>query len=63
LKWTVSGYRHVSDGDPVFVGLIGYYWSSSFYGSDARGMSFNWSDAGFFSIGWAQGRAVRCLKD
>ena len=63
LKWTVSGYRHVSDGDPVFVGLIGYYWSSSFYGSDARGMSFNWSDASFFSIGRAQGRAVRCLKD
>ena len=63
LKLPVSGLRLSSSGAPFFVGSVGYYWSSSVSGSDARYLYINSSGADLSSNLRASGSAVRCLKE
>jgi hypothetical protein len=63
LKLPVSGYRLNSDGSPLNVGNLGYYWSSTVNNTSASYLSFSGSNAGIYNNYRASGYAVRCLKD
>jgi uncharacterized protein (TIGR02145 family) len=58
-----TGNRNFINGSLSSVGTAGNYWSSSVYGTYARELSFNSSDADFYNNSRAFGYSVRCLKD
>jgi hypothetical protein len=59
----MAGYRSNIAGSLGVVGTIGYYWSSTVSGSDARLLRFLSSDADMLDKDRALGFSVRCLKD
>lgn len=63
LKLPLAGFRFLSNGSLFGVGTLGYYWSSSVSGMDARYLYFNSSSAFMFTDNRAYGFSVRCLKD
>ena len=63
LKLPVAGNRLRSTGALDDVGSVGYYWSSTVSGSNARGLYFNSSFAFMLTLFRASGISVRCLKD
>jgi uncharacterized protein (TIGR02145 family) len=63
LKLPLAGFRNDSNGSLSTVGSLGYYWSSTVSGANARNLSFNSSAAVMFSLNRASGFSVRCLKD
>ena len=63
-----GGYRLSSTGFFTFLGLIGYWWSSTEYdGSSAWIRSLSWSNANvgrsYDNISKSYGFSVRCLRD
>jgi hypothetical protein len=63
LKWTVAGYRSLSDGSLSSVGTAGFYWSSTVSGTYSRLLFFNSSSASMNDNLRAFGFTVRCLKN
>ena len=63
VKMLVAGYRSRSSGSLFYVGSIGYYWSSTVSGADARYLSFSISNSDISTFNRAGGVSVRCLKD
>jgi uncharacterized protein (TIGR02145 family) len=63
LKLPLAGYRVSSGGSLSSVGTVGYYWSSTVSGTNARSLYFNSSNAGMDANDRAFGFSVRCLKD
>ena len=66
LKLPMAGYRWVSgsgNGQLLFVGTNGRYWSSSVSSSNSRALIFSSSSANMNSGYRADGYSVRCLKD
>ncbi|CAI9428993.1 Fibrobacter succinogenes major paralogous domain [Candidatus Ornithobacterium hominis] len=60
-----AGYRRYNDGSLERMGSLGYYWSSSAYGSSgAHNMDFSsGSSVAYGGYHRAYGNSVRCLKD
>lgn len=63
LKLPVAGSRSGNSGTLSYVGSDGYYWSATVDGTDAQYLLFYSGFAYTNSIGRANGRSVRCLKD
>lgn len=63
LKLPVAGYRSYSNGSLGNVGGSGYYWSSTFDGAKASGLSFDSGGASILSYQRALGFSVRCIKE
>jgi len=63
LKLVVGGYRDKSNGSLSYVGISGYYWSSSVSGTQTRLLCFGSSFAIFDNFNRAPGFSVRCIKD
>jgi hypothetical protein len=68
LKLTVGGYRFYTGSLPASllgVGSSGNYWSSSMDMDSytSRGFAFGFMYADGASIGRAEGRSIRCIKD
>ncbi len=63
LKWTLAGYRLVSNGSLDGVGADGDYWSSTVSGTNSRSLVFGSSNANMSGVNRALGFTVRCLKD
>ena len=63
LKLPMAGRRDFSLGSLSNVGAIGFYWSSTVSGANARFLFFSSSDAGMNFYNRAYGFSVRCLKD
>jgi len=62
LKLPMAGIRS-NNGSLSNVGTVGYYWSSTVSGSDARLLNFSSNAGSIFSFDRALGGSVRCLKD
>jgi len=63
LKWTLTGYRNLSDGLLGLVGTDGNYWSSTVSGTNSMDLYFNSSGASTGVSKRAYGFSVRCLKN
>ena len=63
LNLPMAGYRTSGYGALSYVGLIGYYWSSSLDGPRSRLMIFDSGTAQMISAGRANAHSVRCIKD
>ena len=63
LKLPAAGYRNFINGVLDNVGSDGYYWSSTVFGTFARTLYFNSSNAYMLSNTRAYGFSVRCIKD
>ena len=63
LKLSVGGYRQNSDGVLNSVGSMGYYWSSTVDGTNAKCITFTHNTAYTVSTFRAEGFTVRCIKD
>ena len=66
LKLPVAGVRsssYISIGSPSYVGVYGYYWSSTVSSAVSRSLAFVSSNAGLGDNFRADGFSVRCLKD
>ena len=63
LKLTTPGYRHYTNASLVSTGSYGYYWSSTIYGTYARGLYFYASSAAVSYWQRSYGFSVRCIKD
>ena len=63
LKLPVAGYRTSGSGSLFIVGSSGFYWSSTFSGTNSRYLYFSSSNANMFTYYRAFGFSVRCLKD
>ncbi|MBU0675638.1 MAG: hypothetical protein KJ950_13435 [Proteobacteria bacterium] len=63
LKLVWAGDRGRLDGTIRNAGIVGHYWSSSVYGSDARDLSFSSSLADRVSYNRSYGFSVRCIQD
>jgi hypothetical protein len=63
LKLSIAGGRSRLDGSLGDVGLLGYYWCSTVFGTAAKNLFFSASDAYMFASNRAFGDSVRCIKD
>ncbi len=63
LGMPAPGQRRYSTGSLSFVGILGYYWSSTVSGSNARSLYFHSGNAYLRTYYRAEGNSVRCLKD
>ena len=63
LKLPLSGDRSTSFGLLTYVGVYGFYWSSTVSGTSSRFLLFSSSNAFMSASNRADGGAVRCLKD
>ncbi len=63
LKLSTAGYRVNSDGNILFTGTFGIYWSSTVSGIFARDASFSPTGAFVSMSNRAFGYSVRCIKD
>jgi hypothetical protein len=63
LKLPVAGRRDRGNGSLDYVGLSGYYWSSTVDGISSEILYFNSSSSLIISSSRAYGFSVRCLKD
>ena len=63
LKLAVAGYRYYSNATLNTVGSVGYYWSSTVSGTNARNLYFGSGGASMDTNGRAYGFSVRCIKD
>jgi uncharacterized protein (TIGR02145 family) len=63
LKWTLAGVRYNSNGSLGNVGAYGFYWSSTFSGTQSFQLGFNSANAGMTLLYRASGQGVRCIKD
>jgi uncharacterized protein (TIGR02145 family) len=64
LKLTAAGYRDFSDASLNYLGVGGYYWSSSVSGTNALYLLFYASSVNPANVSnRAGGLTVRCLKD
>jgi uncharacterized protein (TIGR02145 family) len=64
LKWTLAGSRVYSNGTLGFVGLAGYFWSSSVVNVTlSRYLVFNSGNATVNGDARARGFTVRCIKN
>lgn len=63
LKLPLAGGRLFSNGSLVNVGAVGFYWSSTVSGANARSLFFGSSFASLSTGNRASGGSVRCLKD
>ena len=63
LKLPKVGYRAYTSGGLGNVGALGYYWSSTVNGTNARSLEFGNNNAGMNSKLRAGGFAVRCIKE
>jgi hypothetical protein len=62
LKLVVAGYRANSTGKAFSDNNVGYYWSSTVNGSNARDLGFSSVGALMYSHYRAMGISVRCIK-
>jgi hypothetical protein len=62
LKLPMAGYRG-TNGSLYDVGSGGYYWSSTFSGTDSRDLGFNSFNADVGTSYRGGGSSVRCLKN
>ncbi|MDB9954757.1 fibrobacter succinogenes major paralogous domain-containing protein [Flavobacteriaceae bacterium] len=62
LKLPVAGFRYHDTGTLTSVGTYGYYWSSTFTGTNAHILRF-YSDASMSSSYRTRGYSVRCIKE
>ena len=65
LKLPLAGDRSSSSGTFFDIGSVGFYWSSTVFGSFiyGRGMNFVSNNASMYSSLRAIGHPVRCIKD
>ncbi len=63
LKWTLAGFRSVSNGSLSGGGAGGDYWSSTIIGTSSRILYFESSSAYMNGFPRAGGLTVRCLKE
>jgi uncharacterized protein (TIGR02145 family) len=63
LKLTMTGGRYFNNGSLYSLGIYGNYWSANLFGSKARHLNFNTSNAVLYSDYRAYGLSVRCIKD
>ncbi len=63
LKLTMPGSRNNSVGSFNDVGTYGYYWSSTFVGSNSELLYFNLSNAIITTLSRGRGNSVRCIKE
>ncbi len=63
LAFSASGFRNGSSGAVGNGGSLGYYWTSSVNGTNARYRDFGGSSTITDSVNRAFGFGVRCLKD
>jgi uncharacterized protein (TIGR02145 family) len=64
LKLPMAGERDDSSGSLDLVGIYGFYWGSTFSGTNSRWLVFNSSNAYMDTdVLRAYGSSVRCLKD
>lgn len=63
LKLTIGGARRGSAGDTYFVGLSGYYWSSTASSSNANRLNIFSDGISTVTNSRASGYSVRCIKE
>ena len=63
LKLPMAGYRSQDNGSIAFVGLYGFYWSSTVDGTVSWFLNFSSSDADAYRSLRARGYSVRLIKD
>ncbi len=63
LKLPLNGQRIDGTGQLMEVGTVGYYWTSTVSGSDARGIGFMNGGGGIMSKTRTAAHAVRCIKN
>ena len=63
LKLPVAGYRRNSTGALTDVGSLGFCWSSTVSGTNARSLFFSSSSANMTAPNRARGFSVRCIKE
>ncbi|MDF1695538.1 MAG: FISUMP domain-containing protein [Saprospiraceae bacterium] len=63
LKFTVTGYRHFSNGTLNSVGSVGYYWSYDYSSINSIYLDISSSNAYLGGNGRTFGFGIRCIKD
>ena len=63
LKLPIAGFREITNGSLIYVGVNGYYQSSSVNGTGIHYLYFSSSNSVFPLSYRAYGFSVRCIKD